>query len=195
MSPLRDEGRPDSNQATSMTPSRAITLLAGAAVMPLTALAVAGCGSGSGGSTPSSAPRKKANIRRPTVDVATNDLGEVLVDSKGRTLYLFKKDKGKRSACSGACASAWPPLRTSGKPRVGGDAKASMVDTTTRSDGAPQVTYNGHPLYLYQGDEKPGVANGQGVNVWGGRWFALSPAGKQVSGKGRGSSSGGGSGY
>lgn len=165
-----------------MTPSRAITLLASAAAVPLTALAVAGCDSG--GTTVSSGPEK------PTVDVSTNRLGKILVDSKGRTLYLFKRDKGTKSACVGACARAWPPLRANGKPTVGGDAKASRVATTKRPDGAPQVTYNGHPLYLYQGDELPGKANGQGVNGWGGRWFALSPAGKQVSRK-----SAGGGGY
>jgi predicted lipoprotein with Yx(FWY)xxD motif len=161
-------------------------------VVPLTALAVALAGCGGGGSTASSGPPKNTNVRRPTVDVATNRLGEVLVDSKGRTLYLFKKDKGTKSACSGACASAWPPLRANGKPTVGGDAKASKVATTTRSDGAPQVTYNGHALYLYQNDLKPGDATGQGVDVWGGRWFALSPAGKQVT---KGSRTSGGGGY
>jgi predicted lipoprotein with Yx(FWY)xxD motif len=178
-----------------MTASRAITLLATAAVVPLTALVVAGCGGGGSSASPSSAaPPKNTKVRPPTVDVSTNRLGEVLVDSKGRTLYLFKKDKGTNSACSGSCASAWPPLRVNGKPTTAGDAKASLVAITTRSDGAPQVTYNRHPLYLYQGDDNPGKANGQGVNAWGGRWFALSPAGKQVI-KGSPKKSGGSSGY
>jgi predicted lipoprotein with Yx(FWY)xxD motif len=163
-----------------MTRTRGLTHLAAAAVVMLTALAVAGCGSATGGSAASSGPPKSAQIKQPTLDVSTNRLGEVLVDSKGRTLYLFKKDKGTKSACSGACASAWPPVRENGKPTVAGDAKASKVATTTRSDGPPQIVYNGHPLYIYQGDDKPGDATGQGVNAWGGRWFALSPAGKQI---------------
>jgi predicted lipoprotein with Yx(FWY)xxD motif len=145
-------------------------------VVPLAALA--GCGGG--GSTASSGPPKNTNIKQPTLDVSTNRLGEVLVDSKGRTLYLFKKDKGTKSACSGPCASAWPPIQVNGKATAAGDAKASKIATTTRSDGTSQIVYNGHPLYRYQGDDKPGDATGQGVDAWGGRWYALSPTGKQL---------------
>jgi predicted lipoprotein with Yx(FWY)xxD motif len=124
----------------------------------------------------------------------------ILVDSQGRTLYMFQKDSGMKSACFGACASDWPPLRASGKPTVSSGVNASMVGTTTRSDGKPQVTYNGHPLYLYTGDQKPGDTNGEGLTAFGGGWFALSPAGNQVSGQasssgGGTSSSGGGYGY
>lgn len=108
-------------------------------------------------------------------------------------LYLFQKDSGTKSACSGACASAWPPLRANGKPTVGTGANASMVGTTKRSDGKPQVTYNSHPVYLYQGDQKAGDTNGQGLTAFGGSWFALSQTGNQVSGQP--SSSGGGNGY
>lgn len=158
-------------------------------MVPLIALVAGGCG----GSTPkSSASSKSTTVRPPTVDSSTNRLGEILVDSKGRTVYLFKKDKGTKSACIGPCANAWPPVRANSKPTVSGDAKASKVATTTRSDGAPQVTYNGHPLYRYQNDDKPSDATGQGVNAWGGRWFALTPAGKQSAGKGPKPSSGGG---
>jgi predicted lipoprotein with Yx(FWY)xxD motif len=176
----------------TMTRTRALPLLAAAATLVLSALAGAGCGSASGGSTASSGP-PKSTPPPPTLDVSTNRLGEVLVDSKGRTLYLFKKDMGPKSACSGACASAWPPVRVNGKPTVAGDAKASKVSTTKRPDGAAQIVYSGHPLYLYQGDDKPGDANGQGVNAWGGRWFALSPAGKQILKASK--PKGGGSGY
>ena len=102
-----------------------------------------------------------------TVGVANSGLGNILVNSNGRTLYLFQKDSGMKSACSGACASAWPPVRANGKPTVGGGANASLVGTTARSDGEPQVTYNGQPLYLYQGDQKPGDMNGQGLTGFG----------------------------
>jgi predicted lipoprotein with Yx(FWY)xxD motif len=182
-----------------MTRSRSIAFLAGAALVPLVALVVAGCGGGGKQATASKAPPKTANGRPATVGVANGGLGKILVDSQGRTLYLFKKDKGTKSACSGECAVDWPPLRTNGKPTVGSGAKASLVATTTRSDGKPQVTYNGHPLYRYQGDQKAGDTNGQGITAFGAAWYALAPAGNQVSGQpsspGAGSSSGGGGGY
>jgi predicted lipoprotein with Yx(FWY)xxD motif len=153
-------------------------LVAGAVVASLAALALAACGGGD--STASPGPSKDTKPQGPTVDASTNRLGEILVDTNGLTLYLFAQDKGTKSTCFGSCARAWPPLRTEGEPTAGGDAKASRLGTTKRPDGPPQVTYNGHPLYLYQGDLKPGEATGQGVDVWGGIWYAVSPAGKKV---------------
>jgi predicted lipoprotein with Yx(FWY)xxD motif len=168
-----------------------LSLLTRAAAVPLAAVALAGCG---GASTSSATSPTTAGGRPATVGIAKNgDLGKILVDSQGRTLYLFQKDNGTTSACYGACASSWPPLRASGKPTIGGGARASLVATTARSDGKPQVTYGGHPLYLFQGDQKSGDTNGQGVAAFGGGWFTLSPAGDQVAGKP--TSSGGGYGY
>jgi predicted lipoprotein with Yx(FWY)xxD motif len=176
-----------------MTRSRPIAFLASAAVVPLVALAVAGCGDDNGdGDAPASTAPKTASGRAATVGVANSDLGKILVDSQGRTLYLFKKDSGTKSECFGACAAQWPPLRANGKPAVGSGANASLAGTTTRSDGKPQVTYNGHPLYLYQGDSKAGDTNGQGITAFGGGWFVLSPAGNQVSGQSSDSGGGGG---
>jgi predicted lipoprotein with Yx(FWY)xxD motif len=182
-----------------MTRSRPLSFLAGAALIPLAALAVTGCGGG-GHATASQAPPKTASGRAATVGVAKTDLGKVLVDSKGRTLYLFKKDQGTKSTCFGECATDWPPLRASGKPTVGSGAQASMVSTTARTDGPRQVTYSGHPLYLYEGDQKAGDTNGQGLTAFGAAWYALSPAGDQGSGnvsswEGGASSSGGSGGY
>jgi predicted lipoprotein with Yx(FWY)xxD motif len=174
---------------------RSIPLLTGAAVTALAALAVAGCGGGggnSGGNAAAAAPRTTTGASA-TVGVAKTNLGRVLVDSKGRTLYLFKKDQGTKSTCFGECATDWPPLRVSGKPTVGSGAQASMVSTSARPDGPPQVTYNGHPLYRFEGDHKPGDTTGQGVNAFGAAWYALTPAGDQVSGNA--SSSGGSGGY
>jgi predicted lipoprotein with Yx(FWY)xxD motif len=172
-----------------MTRTRSITFLAGAAVVLLAALALAGCGGG--GASSQAAPPKTANGQPATVGVANDsNLGEILVNSQARTLYLFLKDSGTTSACTGACAAAWPPLRANGKPTLGSGANGSLVGTATRSDGNPQVTYNGHPLYLYAGDQKPGDTNGQGLTQFGGGWFALSPAGNQVSGQGSGSGAG-----
>ena len=172
-----------------MTHSKPISLLAAVAI-PLTALAVGGCGGG-GNATAAQAPANAASGK--TINVVKTGLGNVLVDSQGRTIYLFKKDNGTTSACSGVCAIDWPPVRAHGKPTVGDGANASMAATITRSDGAPQVTYNGHPLYLYEGDRKPGDTNGQGVAAFGATWYALTAAGNQVSGGP--STSGGSSGY
>ena len=164
-----------------MTRGRSIAFLAGAAVIPLTALAV-GCGSsGDGGATASTPPPNAASAPSEKVRVASTNLGTVLVDSKGRTLYLFTKDSGKKSACSGMCATFWPPLRTGGKPTAGRGVRASLLGTTMRSDGRAQVTYHGHPLYGFAKDKKPGDTNGEGLTAFGGSWFAVSPAGNRVS--------------
>ena len=161
-----------------MTPTRSITVLAGLAVAALAALTVAACGSGGGAST---APPKSTSAQTATVGVANSGLGKILVDSQGRTLYLFKKDSGTKSACFGACATIWSPLRTSGKPTVGSGAHASLVGTIKRSDGKSQVTYHGHPLYRFAKDKKRGDTNGEGLTAFGARWFAVSAAGNQVS--------------
>jgi predicted lipoprotein with Yx(FWY)xxD motif len=115
--------------------------------------------------------------------VAKTALGSILVDSQGRTLYRFKADSGSKSKCFGACAAAWPPLRISGTPTVGSSVNPSLIGTTTRSDGKAQVTYNGHPLYLYAGDQKPGDTNGQAINGFGAPWSAVSTFGNQVQGQ------------
>ena len=176
-----------------MTRINTLSFLTRAAAVPLAAVALAGCGGDATGSAAS--PPTTANGRSVTVGIANEgNLGKILVDSQGRTLYLFQKDNGTKSACYDACASNWPPLRASGKPTIGGGANASLVGTTERSDGKPQVTYGGHPLYLFQGDQKPGDTNGQGVTAFGGGWFTLSPAGKQVAST-PSSSGGGGYGY
>ncbi len=128
-----------------------------------------------------------------TVGVTTTSLGDTLVDAQGRTLYLFQKDSGTKSACTGACATAWPPLTAAGTPTVGSGASASLVATAMRSDGKTQVVYNGHPVYRFSGDQKAGDTAGQGLVAYGGSWFAVSPAGDQISGST--SSGGGGNGY
>jgi len=173
-----------------MISKRSITLLAGAGLAALLAFASAGCGGGSS-SSGSSDPSKTASGQAATVGVSNENLGHILVNSNGRTLYLFSRDSGTTSECSGACAVNWPPLRVTGKPTIGSGAKASLIATTTRSDGARQVTYNGHPLYLFKGDGKAGDTKGEALNAFGGNWYALSPAGNEV----QAPSSGGGYGY
>jgi predicted lipoprotein with Yx(FWY)xxD motif len=114
------------------------------------------------------------------VALANSPLGHILVDSKGITLYDFVKDKGGVSSCYGACAALWPPLITKGKPHAGSGVRASLLGTTKRKDGKLEVTYKGHPLYYFVTDTKPGQTTGQGVNQFGGPWWVLSPAGKEI---------------
>jgi predicted lipoprotein with Yx(FWY)xxD motif len=88
--------------------------------------------------------------------------------------------QGTQSSCFDECANDWPPLRVSSRPTVAGGASASIVGTTKRSDGRPEATYKGHPLYLFEGDHRAGDVNGQGVTAFGGAWYALSPSGDPV---------------
>jgi predicted lipoprotein with Yx(FWY)xxD motif len=134
-----------------------------------------------GGAPPPAATANASNGASATVGVANSSLGSILVNSTGRTLYLFKADVGSKSACTGACAAAWPPLLTTGKPTAGSGLTASKLGTITRSGGNQQVTYNGHPLYLFIQDKKPGQTTGQGSTAFGAAWLALSPAGNQIS--------------
>jgi predicted lipoprotein with Yx(FWY)xxD motif len=114
------------------------------------------------------------------VAVAKTGLGPVLVDGRGRTLYLFAKDRGGKSACAGQCAGFWPPLITSGKPAAIGGAKASLLGTTRRADGRLQVTYNHHPLYTFVKDTRRGQTNGEELDAFGAEWYAVSAAGARV---------------
>jgi predicted lipoprotein with Yx(FWY)xxD motif len=150
--------------------------LAAAALVSLAALAIAACGGGNGSAT-APAPHRQTASGTVAVSVASSRLGRILVGANGRTLYLFTKDSGTKSACSGACVAAWPPLRASGKPAVGSGASAALVGTT----GGAQVTYNGHPLYFFVKDQRARDTNGEGLTAFGGTWFAVSAAGKRVS--------------
>jgi len=114
------------------------------------------------------------------VDVAKSTLGRILVDAKGITLYDFPPDKGTTSVCYGACAALWPPLTTTAKPVAGPGVRASLLGTTKRKDGKLEVTYNGHPLYYFVSDRKPGQTMGQGIDQFGGPWWVLTPAGKEI---------------
>jgi predicted lipoprotein with Yx(FWY)xxD motif len=121
-----------------------------------------------------------AQAKGAIVSTAKTGLGRIIVKSNGRTLYLFGKDRNGKSACSGQCATFWPPLITSGKPRVTSGARAALVGTTRRADGRLQVTYNHHPLYTFVKDKKAGQTNGEGVNAFGAVWDAVSPAGAKI---------------
>jgi len=155
------------------------------------ALAIAGCGSGDsggayggdGGSTPSAeAPSASGAGSGAAMLTVANapEVGSVVVDGRGFTVYDFHKDKGTTSSCYGGCAKVWPPVLTEGAPRSGTGASASKLGTTKRRDGTVQVTYAGHPLYTYAADEKPGEANGQDVESFGAEWYALQGSGEEA---------------
>ena len=108
----------------------------------------------------------------------------MLVDARGRTLYLFEADKGKRSVCYGRCAVYWPPLLTAAKPRAARGVKASLLGTTRRKDGKLQVTYRNHPLYLFVRDVRAGQTFGQGLDDSGGEWYVLSAKGVKIERRG-----------
>jgi predicted lipoprotein with Yx(FWY)xxD motif len=112
--------------------------------------------------------------------VRRTSLGRTLVDARGRTLYLFEADRPNLSNCSSACLSVWPALTTQHRPGARGGAVASKIGTIPARGGKRQVTYAGHPLYYYVGDRKPGDTSGQGLNQFGAKWYALSPAGRKI---------------
>ncbi|MGC1165797.1 MAG: hypothetical protein WA862_06790 [Solirubrobacterales bacterium] len=114
------------------------------------------------------------------VKVVDSRYGRVIADGKGEALYLFEKEDTRRAECYGACARAWPPLLTKGKPQAGGGAKASLLGTTKRSDGKLQVTYAGQPLYYYV-DDSPGTILCHDVEEFGGLWLVLGPDGAAAS--------------
>jgi predicted lipoprotein with Yx(FWY)xxD motif len=114
------------------------------------------------------------------VNVRKTSLGNVLVASSGKTLYMFARDTSTKSTCSGSCATFWPPLITTGSPKAGPGVTAAKLGTTRRGDGKLQVTYNGHPLYFFANDKKAGQTGGEGVKAFGAKWFVLSPAGVKI---------------
>jgi predicted lipoprotein with Yx(FWY)xxD motif len=143
-----------------------------------------GSGSGSGGQNSTEAPAgggtPSTSSGPAVVMTKTGSAGTYLTDGSGKSLYLFAADTGGKSVCNGACAAAWPPLTTTGTPTAGSGATASMISTTTRSDGKTQVVYNGHPLYYYAADTAAGQTTGQGLNQFGGLWWLVTPAGAAI---------------
>ncbi|MFD5114109.1 hypothetical protein ACFWNG_17625 [Streptomyces sp. NPDC058391] len=164
----------------------------------LCAAALAGCSdSGSGSSvneqpadfatasgSASTSPSMSSSAPSPDagkVSAKTGPLGKVLVDYKGRTLYIFEADKTSKSTCDGDCAMDWPPLVITGKPQADkGGVKQSLLSTSTRSDGKKQVTYDGHPLYRFEPDKKADEFNGQGLTAFGAKWYVIGTDGKKI---------------
>jgi len=169
-----------------MTRNRLQLDVYGAAAGLALVLAAAACGGSSTGSSP---PTSATGARQTTgtaaasqVSVSTatvSGLGAVLVDGRGRTLYVFEPDKRTRVTCVGSCAAAWPPLKLAAgeKPAASGRAQASLLGSDRDPEGGRVVTYDGWPLYTYVGDTSAGTANGQAVNANGGLWYVLAPSG------------------
>jgi predicted lipoprotein with Yx(FWY)xxD motif len=145
-------------------PSRSRVLALVLVVLAVAALATTG----------GAATRKGALVK-----VSKTSLGRILVDSRGRTLYLFEGDKSRKSMCSGSCATFWPPLLTTGKPRAGAGVRPALLGTTRRAGGTLQVTYRGHPLYTFK-LERAGQTKGEGATDFGPPFYAVSPAGAAV---------------
>ena len=166
-----------------------------AGLVALAALA-AGCGSGSDDGTTAAMKEHDAmksenaamkeqdammsSGKGRAIKVVGSDYGRVVADAKGEAFYLFDKENGPKSECYGACAQAWPPVLTSGKPHAGIGAKAALLGTTKRKDGKLQATYAGHPLYYFSKDS-PGNILCQDVEEFGGTWLVVKPSGAPVS--------------
>ena len=139
--------------------------------------------SSSAATTPASSPAATGQASgTATVSLATLSgiSGRALVGSNGRTLYLFQGDKNGTSACTGACATAWPPDIVTGQPQAASGINQALLGTITRPDGTKQVTYNGHPLYYFTTDAAAGTAHGQGVKAFGAEWYVIAANGSKI---------------
>ena len=152
---------------------RELTLFIAAALLSGVVLVAAAFG---GTSSTARAGAPKGTL----VALGKTALGKVLVDARGRTLYLFEKDKRGKSACYGACATYWPPLLGPAKARPGSGVRASLLGVTRRTDGKRQVTYAGHPLYTFAVDTKAGQTSGEGRKDFGASWDVVSATGRAV---------------
>jgi len=144
------------------------------------ALAVTAALAGSAAARATTRLSAQAAVKISTGDVP--GLGTVLVDARGRTLYMFVPEKQRHVTCIGTCAAIWPPVKlaTGGKPVAAGRAKASLLGSDPNPAGGRVVTYHGWPLYTYVTDTRARVATGQALNLNGGLWYVLAPSGKIV---------------
>jgi predicted lipoprotein with Yx(FWY)xxD motif len=137
--------------------------------------------SGAGGSPASStANATPASDRGVSIGTAKGSDGTYLTGAGQKAAYLWVADSGGKSSCSGACAKAWPPLTTKGKPIAGNGVQSSDLGTIKRSDGSTQVTYKGHPLYYFIEDKGKGSIKGQGSDAFGADWWLVSPSGSAI---------------
>jgi predicted lipoprotein with Yx(FWY)xxD motif len=172
--------------------ARRAPLLAGLGAAALLAAACGSSGSGTtsgssgtngggGGYGAAAAPASSAPAATAAaLSTHPTSVGDVLAGPSGRSVYLFEKDVGSTSSCSGACATAWPPVTTTGAPAPAGAVQSQLLGTTPRGDGTNQVTYAGHPLYYFVGDQSATDIRGEGLKNFGAGWYVLSPAGQKI---------------
>jgi predicted lipoprotein with Yx(FWY)xxD motif len=127
------------------------------------------------------AGQSRKRRRTTTLKLRNTSFGRILVDGKGRALYLFTRESSTKSRCYGRCAIAWPPFYARGKLRAGSGLDAAELRSSRRRDGRRIVTYNGHPLYYYIDDRKPGQVTCHNVVEFGGTWLVVNPDGNAVS--------------
>ncbi|HEY2438068.1 MAG TPA: hypothetical protein VGH93_12870, partial [Solirubrobacteraceae bacterium] len=120
--------------------------------------------------------RSAATRRGPGLTTKRTGIGQILVDGRGRSLYLFEADKPNRSTLSAAGFKVWPAYVAAHRPPTGGGVSAPHI-SVIRSNGRTQLAYFGHPLYYFVGDQKPGDTTGQGLLEFGALWFVVSPNG------------------
>ncbi len=154
------------------------------------AITLAACGSSS---TDDSSTGSASGGGGTTISSTSNkELGKtILTDSSGGTLYLFEKDEADESYCDGACAKVWSPVATSGGTKAAGGVDPSRLSTLQRDDSTTQVVYDGHPLYTYEDDHKPGQTEGEGSNEFGAGWYAVEPSGEAAEPEGESEKSSG----
>jgi predicted lipoprotein with Yx(FWY)xxD motif len=162
--------------------SKSTTSTSSASASPTTSTASSGGYRSNGGSSTAASTTPAAtsgSAAAVTVSAKSSKLGQILAAGpKHKTVYLFEGDTASASTCNGACATVWPPV--TGTATASGGAMSADLGTITRSDGAKQVTYKGHPLYFYGRDGDAGDAYGQGIKSFGADWYVLSPSGEKV---------------
>jgi predicted lipoprotein with Yx(FWY)xxD motif len=128
-------------------------------------------------------PRTRAQASRTTVlTLRHTNLGGILASASGRTLYEFTRDHPDRDTCASisGCSEIWPPLQSAGHLSAGAGVHASLLSSIRLSNGTRQVTYAGHPLYLYSGDSGPAETAYVGASQFGGSWYAVNSSGRPV---------------
>ena len=155
------------NSSTSSTAAPAAASATTAAAAAATATTVSAAAAGAGGYAAPGTTAPAASAAATTLTLIDSSHGKILADAQGHTLYIFTKDANGTSACSDACAKAWPPAMATGTPSAASGITAAALATITRADGTTQLAINGQPLYTYAGDAAPGDTQGQGSNqVW-----------------------------
>jgi predicted lipoprotein with Yx(FWY)xxD motif len=187
MATLLVAGCASKKSSSSPAPSSAAAATSGAATSAAaaapagTSAAAAPAPSSAAGVAPAAAGASAAGTVAPavgvSVDVKMGPLGKYLTDATGKTLYIYTPDTSSASSCYGECIANWPAFVTNGAPQAGADVTASLLGTSARTDGTTQVTYDGHPLYLFKGDKSAGDTSGQGKQD---TWFMVSGTGVKI---------------